>query len=468
MKASLFFCLYIPFLLAQDSSVEDKRVSALHATYEDTTLQLSGEVKIEHGLGLLQADKAFLYRQEGNKNLPFSRIYLEDKVNILSNNGATLTCDLAELDFLSLKGKLHSTSSTPVSYIDQGIYGTESCPIELHSKEVDLLFEKEEAKEGLVEYLCKQVIASKEVIIRYAKDFAIQTNKALFHKSSSQDATLTIETKSKLFYKEEMIEASSIEGTLQTQMLHLKHPKGSLPSSLFSPKQQGQLFLSCKDLFWNYEKQSLLLQGNVQIQESHFGCLTAENQVTIEQSTVKDLPIIKSIYVQGTSTLSHNDTSLTCYESLSVDGIKGQIIAKSSSKEQLLFEDPDLALKSDFAVLEYTEPLHELSSLTFQGNIKIYAPSSLKKARYALADRLVYAPDTKTIILSAHTGKKVLFWDEESNVTLSAKEVHITQNTITHKPDIKGVGNVKLVLSSEEQELMKQHFPSIPFQEASP
>jgi len=356
-------------------------------------------------------------------------------------------------------------------YTDEGLYGSTTSPIELQSKEIDLLFQKEEGKDGSIEYLCKQALASKEVVIRYAKDFAIHTNKACFSKDSSTSSKFFTdsETRSKIFYKEETIEASYIEGLLDKQILQIKQPKGTLPSSLFSPKQQGQLFFSCQNLLWDHGKQTLLLQENVQIQESHFGCLTAQNQVIIEQSKAKDTSSIQSIYVEGFSVLSHNHASLTSYGSLTVDGIKGQIIAKSpSAAEQVLFEDPDLILKTDLAILEYTEPLHELSSLTFQGNIKIYTPSSLKTSRYALADRLVYAPDTKTIILSAYSGKRVLFWDEESGVTLSAKEVHITQNATTHKPDIKGVGNVKLIFSQEEQELLKQHFPSIPLTESNP
>jgi hypothetical protein len=469
MKPYIFFCLSIAFFNLQASSTEDKTLSALYATYEDTTLQLKGEVKVEHGLGLLQAEKAFLHRHEGNKNLPFSRVYLEDKVDILCKDTASLKCDLAELDFLSLKGKLHSTSANPVLYVDKGIQGSHSAPLELQSKEIDLIFEKQENEDGTMEYLCKEIVATKDVQIRYANEFAIHTNQVLYHKSSSTVNqingifTTSPDTPSTLFYKDETIETSFIEGNLDKQTLHLKNPKGSLPSSLFSPKQQGQLFFSCHHLIWDYSKSHLILQKEVQIQESHFGCLIAEDLVTIKQNNSKDSAIIESILVQGKSTLSRADALLTCYGSLFVDGVKGQIIATSpSSSNPISFQNPDLSLFGDRAVLEYTEPLHELSSLTFQGNIKIHAPSSLKTARYALADRLVYAPDTKTVILSAHSGKKVLFWDEESGTTLSAKEVHITQNMETHKPDIKGVGNVKLSLSQEEQTEMKRHFPSIP------
>jgi hypothetical protein len=46
MKPYIFFCLSIAFFDLQASSTEDKTLSALYATYEDTTLQLKGEVKV--------------------------------------------------------------------------------------------------------------------------------------------------------------------------------------------------------------------------------------------------------------------------------------------------------------------------------------------------------------------------------------------------------------------------------------
>ncbi len=121
-----------------------------------------------------------------------------------------------------------------------------------------------------------------------------------------------------------------------------------------------------------------------------------------------------------------------------------------------------MRLQADSAFLEYSEPLHELSSLNFQGNVRIQSLDTAKTARFALADRLIYAPDTKTIILSAYTGKKVLFWDEEQGATLSAKEVHLTQNPLTNKTEIKGIGNMKLSLSKDEQRQLKNHFPTFP------
>ncbi|MBS0628092.1 MAG: hypothetical protein JSS09_07775, partial [Verrucomicrobia bacterium] len=272
-----------------------------------------------------------------------------------------------------------------------------------------------------------------------------------------------------LCYQNENIDASFVEIILEKNFIHLKDPKGSLPSNLFSQKQTGQLFFTCKDLTWDHLKGILVLKQDIQIEESHFGHLSADHELTIEQNKTQDSTFIKTLHVEGKSSLSHDDSLLISYGSLHVNGLKGHITAlspkvdgKTSLEEQLLYQNSDMCLQADTAFLEYTEPLHELSSLTFQGNVRIRSLDTAKAARYALADKLLYVPDTKTVILSARAGKKVLFWDEEQGATLSAKEVHLTQNPLTNKTEIKGVGNMKVSLSKEEQNELKNNFPAFP------
>ena len=55
-------------------------------------------------------------------------------------------------------------------------------------------------------------------------------------------------------------------------------------------------------------------------------------------------------------------------------------------------------------------------------------------------------------------GKKVLFVNDEDNLRISAQEVHITQDPTTKKQTVKGLGNVQLALSTEEQASLNKHF----------
>jgi hypothetical protein len=56
-------------------------------------------------------------------------------------------------------------------------------------------------------------------------------------------------------------------------------------------------------------------------------------------------------------------------------------------------------------------------------------------------------------------GQKVLFWDEQQAVRMSAQEVHLTQNPTSQQAVIQGVGNVKFTLSTEENDALKKFFP---------
>ncbi|MES2198592.1 MAG: hypothetical protein V4489_00280 [Chlamydiota bacterium] len=473
MKNLLPSFISLLFLFNEVSSSEDNTVSALNATYEDDNLILQGEVKLHHGLGTLFAEKASLYKQENNKDLPFSSIHLQDTVKIFCKNQAFLSCDAAKLDFVTLQGKILSLGINPVTYVDK----MEGTPFQIQSQAIDVIFDELEKSSG-TEYLCKGILAKENVTIQYAKDFILKADEAHYVRTSPETSSLSGVVSAyptspnpycQLYYQEENIETSFIEIILEKSIICLKDPKGSLPSSLFSKKQKGQLFFTCKDLNWDHLNGILVLDKEILIQESHFGSLSADHILTIEQNKAEDPTFMKSIHAEGLCTLSHNDSSLTSQGSLHIDGIKGHLTATSPKKEgktlsedQILYQNNDMRLQADTAFLEYTEPLHELSSLTFQGNVRIRSLETAKAARYALADRLVYAPDTKTIILSAHTGKKVLFWDEEQGSTISAKEVHLTQNPLTNKTEIKGIGNMKLTLSADEQTLLKNHFPTFP------
>jgi lipopolysaccharide export system protein LptA len=474
------FLLSVSFLFLFNSiSAEEDTISALSATYEDSNLMLEGEVKLLHGLGTLQAEKASLFKQENDKNLPFSSIHLEDGVNILCKNQATLNCDLAKLDFVTLRGEISALESNRVTYSTNSLDSKEGTPFQIQSQAIDVTF-SEHSKESDTEYLCDTLRAKRNVTIQYATDFVLKTDEAHYKRTSTDSSLSGIVTAyptaqdstCHLCYQNENIETSFIEITMEDSLIHLKDPKGSLPSSLFSSKQKGQLFFSCKDLNWDHLKGVLTLKQEIQVQESHFGCLSAAQTLTIEQNKTNNDTFINSLHAEGLSSLTHNDSTLTSYGSLHVDGIKGQITVlspkiegKVSPQDQVLYQNNDMQLQADTALLEYTEPLHELSSLTFHGSIRIQSLDAARTARCALADRLVYAPDTKTVILSAHTGKKVLFWDEEQGATLSAKEVHLTQNPLTGKTEIKGIGNMKLSLSPEEQKQLKKHFPKFPTSE---
>ena len=98
-------------------------------------------------------------------------------------------------------------------------------------------------------------------------------------------------------------------------------------------------------------------------------------------------------------------------------------------------------------------------SLALKGAVRLSARAGAHAERCGLADRLHYSPTTRTLLLAANPGNKVLFWDKEEGMSISANEIHITFDPVTKKELIKGVGKVQFSLSQEESELLKKFFP---------
>jgi len=471
MKYACFFFLPLFPVLANNVTVEEKTVSAVHASYEDNTLILKENVKVQHELGVLTSEQAALYRKDHNKDLPFSFIQLEDHVQILCKNQASLRCDTAKLDFVSLQGSLLAIPQHQICC--HALSGKKHVPLTLKSNHADIRMAKCSSD---TDYLCKEIVAHDKVSLSYASEFTILSDHAEYQKGSEDpslfDGILLASPTfphlyTQLTYHDEIINATEIKLDLNAHLLQIQSPKGSLPSSLFSKKQRGQLFFSAQHLSWNHEHKIITLEGNVTLQESHFGSLHAKNHVIITQSAREDGVAIESIHVQDHSILEQGDTHLTTHGTLHVDGARCQIVASSPRihgkvplEQRLIYRNTDMQLYADCAVLEYTEPLYELASLMFQGQVSIKSLDNAKTKRFALSDRILYTPDTKTIVLSAYKGKQVLFWDEEQALTISAKEVHIIQDGSMQKPEIRGIGNVRLQFTSEESRELKSHFPS--------
>jgi len=195
----------------------------------------------------------------------------------------------------------------------------------------------------------------------------------------------------------------------------------------------------------------------------------------ITQTVVKGKRLLKNIHTRGHSTLIYKD-ELNCLHKLVSHGWinldRDKLRATIDSPEQdgivplgkqLYCEEPEIAFYADSALLEYSlaDDIMQPSLLTLKGNIRLFSHDPLKSARFGAADRLTYSLTTRTLILSANPGKKVLFWDENQGVRLSAPEVHILYDSETKQQNVKGIGAVQFSFTLEEQNKLYQLFPQL-------
>jgi hypothetical protein len=463
-------------LYAETSLLEDGSVSSTNASYDGNALLLQGHVQLDHGLGKLQ-------KQETGKDFPFALIHLKKDVLLSMKNNAQIKCDTAELDFNTLQGHLFAKEQEKVSYIDvfKG-KANKQTPFRLLSNAVEMTLAKNEKEGKKSDYEIAILTARDDVIIDYANAFVLRADHAVYHRIAGTEAghnlsgSITAYPKNAdarciLTHAGDIVESDQIDLDLTRSLLKLSKPKGSLASSLFSPHQKGQMQFICQYLTWDHVKQRLLLQEAVRIQDSFLGSLSSEQEVRIEQGESNGKKFIKNIHTEGLTHLEYKDPAkhwnhkLTCKGILNVDGQKGHVTlfspqekGKTLPDQQIYYEDEQMGVHADQAFIEYSEPTYEPVSLTLKGNVRIFSHDP-GKPRCGLADRLVYSPNTKTLILSANPGKRVLFWDDEQGLRMSAQEVHLTEDPVTQQTQVKGVGNVQFSLSAEENETLRKFFP---------
>ncbi len=467
---------------------ESGTLSSSDASYDGNALVLTGHVVLDHGLGKMTAEEASLQRQEAGKDFPFSFIHLRKDVLLALKNSAQISCGSAELDFTALKGNLYSPENSKVVYTDQikKKRGGEASPLKLCGQIVQLNFLKRPVDGKKTEYEIENIFAKEDVLIDYANDFQLYAHQALYRKELSHDyksskkefqGIVTAYPKDeqspcRLIHLDDEIFADMVDFDLIHSRLSLLHPKGTLAAVVLPHLQKGEIRFRADHLYWDQIKNTLVMKGDVTVDEASLGRLSAEDELQIAQTAMNGKTLLKSIHTQGPSSLVYKDAHQQSHRLISsgpIDFNRDKLRATVESQEkdgaiaqdkQLYYEETEFAVYADAASLEYSMAgdLLQPSSLTLMGNVRLFSHDPQKPMRCGLADRLNYSLTTKTVILAANPGKKVLFWDESQGMRLSAPEVHITYDQETNQQHVKGIGAVQFAFTADEENKIQQLF----------
>lgn len=480
----IFFIYLVSFLFLSSSALppESGSLSSASADYDGNRLLLRGNVLLDHGLGKMTADEASLERQETNKDFPFSFIHLQKEVLLTLKNRAELHCGLADLDFTTLKGTLTATDDEKVVYTDM-LKGKEAM-LKMVCNRINLEMSKIGYDGKKSDYDLESIEANEGVAIDYAGSFTLHADHATYNKLSSTSARefqgivtaypKDADSQCRLIHEGDIIDADLVNLDLTQSALSLEHPKGIISSS-FIPNLQtgGVIHFQADQLLWMHEQNTLTLKGPIYLQESSLGTVTSENEMQIVQSKKGGKHLLNSLSSQGKTTLEYQDIStkivhkLTSFGTLFLDrehlhgNIESPVIdGKVPQDLQIVYEEDRIAVHADKAALEYSivGSAFQPVSLALKGNIRLFSRDPRQPRRCGLADRLLYSPSTRTLILAANPSKKVLFWDEQESIRMSANEIHITFDPITQRENVKGVGNVQFTFSSDENSLLKKLF----------
>jgi len=457
--------LGVLLLLATLSSYgEESLLSSNQAAYDGTQLTLKGEVLLDHGLGKIYAEEAILKKQELGMEFPFSQIDLRKSVLFQLCKGEELSCDHAILDFNALQGLL--TSSQLVTYTGTLHRGKEKLPFKLQGQTIELLLKKEPSpKESVTKPLkehfnIQEMKVKEHVQLSFGEGYLFSSDAISYEKYSNTSSSLRSSGKALTTFNctGDQIEAEYFQ--IVEGVVSMKKPRGNL----FSLSRE-MLFFQAEELIWENFNELLTLKGKIFIEEPFLGTFTSDNEVSVSRKE-GGLAAFKSL---GNTTFhdphhrllqSHGTWTFDKFLKSSV--IESPIIEQKVPKElQLYYEEGNFGMYANQAQVDYAEEKGVLKpiSIAVKGGIQFFSLPKEELSRFGLADHLRYHPTTQTMILLADPPNKVLLIDQREKVSLSAQEIHITRDSVTEREMIKGIGNVRFLLTAEEQLKLKHYFP---------
>lgn len=440
------FFLLLPFLLFAEDSQKYK-ISADNITFNKENLNFEKGFYLEHSFGKIFANKAnFSNFKRGN----FFDFTLKDGVKLITNTNGILTSDSAT--FESLSSKIRFFSDDFVNYDDQ----IKNKNLNIKSKEVECLLDaKSNIKKINIEDFYS-ISFLKEVVLSLEDKFKIYSDKAVFEKKENSSNIMLYPKNNELClftYEDSEITSPFAKLDINNFDLILDTPSGTIKNLL---KKQNIVCFSADKLLWHNFENVLLLTDNVQIIDSQFGIILSDEVEIIKK--IKENSIRKIISRKNTTInfFSKNNAHLTTKGIIELDHEKKLISAFSLKKQNqdLIYEDSDVFISAKKAKLNYNLN-KSIQNITLENDVRFIYQKDKNYLGYGLADKIEYDPNEKTLKLISDDDKKVLFWQKDNSLKLSAKEIHINQK---EKNDIKGIGDVRFTFNLEEENLINEIF----------
>lgn len=204
---------------------------------------------------------------------------------------------------------------------------------------------------------------------------------------------------------------------------------------------------------WNHPAHLLILEGDVSLIDPTQLTLHSEHVELLHEN--RD---ISHIAATGLTTLHLQTTGLftsphfRCTGRLDLDPLTGLVTADGPVR----FTDEGVTVSGQSGQFTYRN--HLLEELHLDGNVRLVSTRIQNRPSYALAERLALFPEQNTLILTATPPRRVLFWQEKDQMCLSATELHIRRDPVTHQDAIQGYGDVHFSFEPQERDAITQLF----------
>ena len=452
---------------ADDSDIVT--VESSSACYNGDSVVLDGGVVIRNTLGKMLTDHAAISNGDG---ATLTLLELDDGVTIFLDDGASLRCHNAVIDFPKLLGTFSGAAA------DERVIFTDSAdvaPVVIKSMTMEVALSKESTPPR---YSVDDISAEDDVYFSYGDAITAFSDKALYRYFSAERypddfgsvIVLTPHEKGRscriVDNRGIAIDAKKVRIETNTREVSCSHAAGAIDGD------SDTITFSAGTVSWNIDGGSLALHDDVIVDQKTFGHLTAVEDLYLNKGADG---IWSSATGNGTTTWSYTDditgemSMITCHGTTLIDNAKNIMLFSSddsshATKRQVYHKNGMGEMFADTVAVHYiadesgdTAP----KTMVVTGDVKIINDVVIdgkRMLKYAIADRADYSLGSEAIVLKADEGKRVLFFDKNNNLQVSAEAVtiHLLEND--NEETISTVGDVRFALNEEEYDMIKQQF----------
>lgn len=359
---ALFFFIGI----LQKATSSHSSIASNEAAYDGSRLALKGNVIIEHPLGTMQANEAYLEKQEDQSDL-LRAIHLSESVHIQLTDHGRVHCEKAMFDLSSFIGELEPKEGDKIHYIH---FLKNQAPLEIQSLRAVLQFHQEKEETPILQ----TIHAKGDVEISYGDGFFLCAECAAFEKVEEEAHLLKSMIRAfspsgaacLLTRGKDRIEAKQFTIYPEETTIAVDHPRGHLPS--LTMQGENELFFQCETLFWDQQQQLLKFQDAVEFTEPSLGQICAKNgYAEYEQMG------LSSFHLEGDIVLTKNEDRCGIADYLTYLKSTDTLTLTAAPNKRVLLWDRSRGLAISANVVEITrDPSTREEQIKGIGKVRFY------------------------------------------------------------------------------------------------
>lgn len=423
--------------------------------YDGYKTHLKGHVRLIHTMGEIQAEEAFIHKEGSQKDLSYIEALHGGSFSLAA--GGKIQFDSMKFFVDEKKIELLSKNpSYPISY--QGNLSNQ--PFILNASKMILQLGKSSEKEAFRGI--ESVDALGPITLSLQEALTLSSNRAKYHQSSQ-----IIE-----FFSENPNEECLIDCN---NLMQIKAPKVEIstdkhqvcafnPQGSMSSKKDGMIHFEASFLIFDEEKDLIYLLDPITVTSDNYQIFNDKRASILinreESGSFKELKMTGNTYIETNLGLK-----LSCHGTVKIDQVAKKIELQAV-KEPILFYSPQGTIQSQYVLIDYTLESREWvpNKILFKGHVvcknnkTLFENDEEEVMRFALAELVIFNPETKELILKGQKPSRVLFYDECKKTKFSAEEMIIDLPSGEKKERIRTIGNVRMVFNEKEDSEMKKYF----------